>query len=779
MTRKILIWTLIVTLNWNGLAWAADPPPPQTNPTVTYKQALERLDRFMGLIEKLRSHIDRSQFDLDALLEKLDYDADKIIKFVKEEIYFEQYPGLLRGAEGTLKSRAGNSLDQSVLLATLFKNAGFGARVVQGTLSLSQAEALLATMTKERTEQSPYTDENAFNSVLRKIWKISGQTESEFEAFIARSSGSNSPLQAKYHDIVQKETEFILQQLTANDIALGSPLALNDLVEEARDYFWVEYRLGPSSGWLNAHPAIGGANLNTETIPAEKIFAERIPAELQHRFRFDVILEQDLNGNVRSQQLLKPWERPTANLVEKRLTFTSIPLSFFEQISKGKIDVPEGRNEIFVPVFLGDYADTAFDLLGNVVPLDAALSNYAALFATSTEKLSNAAISLSSIGKKQKDGNEPAIGLSSLKIRFVFVEPGGKETEYWRTVFSRQAQGGQTGATQALQTYRALTQNYTFMIATGSSSPAALLDTMLRAVEEKQGIIEVIIAQVFSAKSDVNAASKKKIVDTSWIGLPVLYGIFDSYREGLTNGTYRHQPSLLAYRVSLPLQSPPSEHMDVVQNKRRLLAMSGSGSPQAVKSLIGMGVWESVTEGLLLGKDGALVQNTQSMFEEYRESGMGFQVIQPDNIRLIADLDIGEVEKTNLTRELQRGFTVILPGPRDLADASTLFWWRVNTRTGETLGIGRSGEGTAIAEYLGGLTLVAAYTIVVATTIGCLMVGRTINEPSKEILTGGDCVALGTGAGGSFLLAAVGAGFVAGFGLAVAMLALGKVFDFK
>jgi hypothetical protein len=77
--------------------------------------------------ETVRPQIDRSTFDQSELLNGLDFDDNEIASFVVEEIAFESYAGSLRGAHGTLLARAGNALDQSLLLATLLNEAGFDA----------------------------------------------------------------------------------------------------------------------------------------------------------------------------------------------------------------------------------------------------------------------------------------------------------------------------------------------------------------------------------------------------------------------------------------------------------------------------------------------------------------------------------------------------------------------------------------------------------------------------------------------------------------------------
>jgi hypothetical protein len=76
-----------------------------------FDQALPKMSQMEPLVRDLQGKLDASQFDLDALGASLDYDPAKIVAFVRTQIAFEQYPGVLRGEFGTLIGRAGNAFD--------------------------------------------------------------------------------------------------------------------------------------------------------------------------------------------------------------------------------------------------------------------------------------------------------------------------------------------------------------------------------------------------------------------------------------------------------------------------------------------------------------------------------------------------------------------------------------------------------------------------------------------------------------------------------------------
>jgi len=94
--------------------------------------------------EKLIKTIPEARYDLEVRAKELGAGIDPVFALVRDEIRFESYAGVLRGASGTYLARAGNAADRSLLLALLLKLKGVPARFAMGRLSTENAERLFA-----------------------------------------------------------------------------------------------------------------------------------------------------------------------------------------------------------------------------------------------------------------------------------------------------------------------------------------------------------------------------------------------------------------------------------------------------------------------------------------------------------------------------------------------------------------------------------------------------------------------------------------------------------
>jgi len=101
-----------------------------------------------------------AQYQLDILVDSLDYKMEAAFGFVRDSIKFDPYQGVLRGSHGALGAQAGNSFDRSLLLKEILETMGFEARLVYGKLPADVAEDLLKASvgTADTNNSGPATD---------------------------------------------------------------------------------------------------------------------------------------------------------------------------------------------------------------------------------------------------------------------------------------------------------------------------------------------------------------------------------------------------------------------------------------------------------------------------------------------------------------------------------------------------------------------------------------------------------------------------------------------
>ncbi len=169
---------------------------------------------------------------------ELNHDPVKIFTFMRDEIGYEAYQGSLRGARGTLWSKAGNALDQASLMIALLRASGVKARYVKGALGLAEAQEVIMSM---------------FPPVLR---------------------------------IVGCPPADALKADPAND---------PKLLAEAKDHYWVEY----GDSFTPADPSIPDAQIGQTFTTKESDFTE-VPDNLRHKVT--VRLKAELQSNFPSAE---------------------------------------------------------------------------------------------------------------------------------------------------------------------------------------------------------------------------------------------------------------------------------------------------------------------------------------------------------------------------------------------------------------------------------------------------------------------------------------------
>ncbi len=238
---------------------------------------------------------------IDDLALALEFDTERIFRFVSEQIRYEPYAGVLRGAEGTLMARAGNAADQAALLATLLKASGVETRFAWGAIDPATSDVLLRSgITDVATGRVQLIETlSGMGDGGRPLpaLELDAETSARLEEAIARA-----PSVVEWANGQTTATVGELESaLRSAGIVLPSGFPAVPTMERDR-HLWVQMMVGP--GWLDLDPSIPGALPGDAAAePAEVVDA--IPDDLRHTIRLRVIEETASGGAVGERTLLE------------------------------------------------------------------------------------------------------------------------------------------------------------------------------------------------------------------------------------------------------------------------------------------------------------------------------------------------------------------------------------------------------------------------------------------------------------------------------------------
>ena len=231
-----------------------------------------------------------------ALASDLDYDVDKIFRYVADEIRYEPYAGILRGAAGTLAARAGNSVDKALLLAALLDASGIQYRFARGQLDTATTAKLVASMATDVAGARQI----AIDPLARGVDEVTGtdapaaptstpltdQDQQQARSAVAAGKVRLDVARSRLGDTVTMLSDALdgagIQLPTASDVSLPA--------DELANHTWVQMAYGPS--WRDLDATLPAAEPGAVLSPASATLAQ-LPDDLRYKVEFDVLVERD------------------------------------------------------------------------------------------------------------------------------------------------------------------------------------------------------------------------------------------------------------------------------------------------------------------------------------------------------------------------------------------------------------------------------------------------------------------------------------------------------
>ena len=184
--------TLSAVIHSESAAHAALPP-------MSPEQASASLDH-------AAHRIPSKDYDLPRVAQQLTT-ADAAFAYVRDNIRFESYSGILRGARGTFYTRAGNAFDRAMLLAYFLNAQKVPFRFAVGNLAVSQSEQLFARIFEPASNATPPAKSSGSPQADALKDRVFSRARHDYDLMRSALGGTLPAVTVGSHDDVIKEIQ--------------------------------------------------------------------------------------------------------------------------------------------------------------------------------------------------------------------------------------------------------------------------------------------------------------------------------------------------------------------------------------------------------------------------------------------------------------------------------------------------------------------------------------------------------------------------------------------
>lgn len=639
---------------------------------LTGQESAAALASLFDNFEIKRGLIPRDTFDLDAIMATAGSTPREILSWMRKNTALVPYKGMLRGAEGVLMDRRGNSLDRSLLLHAILQHAGFQARIARVSLSKHDAQSI---------HNAALGISDSMFEVIDQVRTAGAQTDTESVAQIQEMRKSAQSISGRLLDLVENVNDKHGQTSKEYFIGLFS------------DHWWVQVDSGGE--WVDLDPS---SPKNRPRWPGqESTFSpEDIPRSLRHSVTVRLALRTPVHGDV--------------TLLEHTIETHSNPLAFFEiyqfpmslgsitEATLGSLSSTEFtellRNEIdWLPVLFVNGAarpvptSRFFSISGDVYDKNDMHPNSTRLGSVIGRSITTVVGSATSMLDNlfgDENNHDDSVGSIEEWLEFTIEGPGYDRQQIERQIASKTS----TGALDPLSLYfrtqgvvlpSDLSVNYVAdRIAENTIASRKNIERLNTAtsVEEfrsaflglgsKPGFPEVL-AEFGVARRLATDSAKV------WLDAPSVFTVATYVRDG------GNRPLILRHGV------------DIVHRSESYW----QDSKPVFEERLYQGVFDTILEAQLIG-DSNSVQNVALAFASDPDEWL--PIFSEESIR---SLELDESFKELLRSEVEAGYIAVAPKKMLNGNGTPYFgWWRIDPTSGATLGVDADLRGSAFFEWV-------------------------------------------------------------------------------
>lgn len=608
------------------------------------------------------------------LAARLDYDQDAIFAFVRDEIHYETYTGVLRGAKGTLWARAGNSADQAVLLAALLEASQIPHRFAVGPLN-DTAEADLASQLTPARAMANVAYGKALVAASNEVFGQQGventpealseaeQAAIEDVTFQARAAIESAAL-------ASTETLSLLgDALAAAEVELP-PLPAASLADRERhSHCWVQVADGPT--WINLDPVV--TETDPDVIAADTFDA--VPDDWHHHLSFRVSADE-LSGSSLRRRDVVTLTTTSQRVVDVPIAINLAPAEAIEGLGDSINQLLGGQKTILPSIF------------ADGVSVDA---TQPMLFGTNGEH-AGGVFDLGPPAPGAADGESVAVWLI-----VDITSPDAVPVTVERAIVDRVPPVDRASGVIDPETIAPITVK-----------PSAFDGDELDTVAEFNRFLAlyVDVARIPGAYALARSETDQLMGSIHTFGPSLAsnrdgLGIEHETRAGVWS--YPSAPNITAFSFLAAEEDEEGQiAVDLIYRQRTVHALDDERVSYAPHPLVLSGVLNAVAERMLLSpelRDQAVTPTSPAVsiidiFEAAQADGVAIRTLT--SVDDLTSLAVDDAARVRIEQTLTLGSIVLVPEqPVNLGNTSVSGWWIVDPSTGRTFDLLEDGTGGA------------------------------------------------------------------------------------
>lgn len=720
------LFTLLMAVAWSGWPRYAAA----ASATTSSAQDAARLDAIITAMEKEDRDAPHEAMELSAVVAEAGKDPAKLTAWVRNNIAWVAYQGSLRGAQGALLDRSGNSLDRSLLLAELLASVGIKARLAHGRIAdpgpILESTRKAAPGAASRASSAPSEPDER---LVQKVLASGSIDRQELKDAVAAAATQRQQFQKHVADRIAQQTAMLAKLVSPRQ---NQPSTAPDPEQTQRqclaDHWWAQVKSG--NNWSDLDPLADVGAPQPLTTADETFEVRELPAKFLHQVTVSVVVEQLSQGRLTENRILRQELLPS-QLVGETIELKHRPLGVsaprstmpsasdlrqtLTAVKKWAPVLTVGNKKIVQKAFTagGSVTDASEDQVGG---LGGALSGGFGVALGGGEASEKAGI----LTAEWLDFEIHSPGRPDLKVRRVIYDALGPaaraagktaqlqedDARRYRAALSRM------GTLQILPQVCRIPSGFErhVMVSRLAQSRKALVAYAGNPQDPRQR--RSAVSALTRAMRPTYSLAATRFIAGDWVA-----------------DVFIDRPNVLTWRLVLDISEDKDapwglqsrQEYDIVNNDLGVRAVSQASAWQARMS---QGVADTVMEAAMLKLLGS-PRNTAEMFAQCDALGRK-PVVLTNRADGAADSTVKWLSpdvRHRAMEDLSAGYAIIVAdqptGEKTQADQS---WWRVDPHSGSTLGVLSDGAHGSLTEYP--LLVVAGEYGPVFLTVGdCLGAG--------------------------------------------------------